>query len=32
MVHEIAEELSLNVGSVDTVTHEHLKFFQVSAR
>ena len=32
MVREIAEKLSLSFGSVETVIHEHLKFFQVSLR
>ena len=31
-VHEIANELSLSVGSVETIIHEQLKFFKVSAR
>jgi len=31
-VLEIANELSLSVGSVETIIHEHLKFFKVSAR
>jgi len=31
-VREIANELSLSVGSVETIIHEHLKFSKVSAR
>ena len=31
-VREIANELSLSVGSVETIIHEQLKFFKVSAR
>jgi len=31
-VREIANELSLNVGSVETIIHERLKFSKVSAR
>ena len=32
MVREIAEKLSLSFESVETVIHEHLKFFQVSPK
>ena len=32
LVREIAEKLSLSFGSVETVIHEHLKFFKVSLR
>jgi len=31
-VREISDELSLSVGSVETVIHEHLKFLKVSVR
>ena len=32
MAREIAEKLSLSFESVETVIHEHLKFFQVSPK